>query len=63
MSAIYFGQIAPVWNNFSKFVHVLHNEHDYQQAVEINSHINVVHLVMPVGDFWLARQPAPGITI
>ena len=35
MSAIYIEQITPVWNDFSKFVHVLHNEHDYQQAVEL----------------------------
>ena len=27
-------EITPVWNNFSKFVHVLHNEQDYEQAVE-----------------------------
>jgi hypothetical protein len=39
MSAVYLDQITPVWNNFSKFVHVLHNEHDYEQA-QINSHIN-----------------------
>ena len=35
MSAVYLEQITPVWNNFSKFVHVLHDEHDYQQAVEL----------------------------
>ncbi len=35
MSAVYIEQITPVWNDFSKFVHVLHNEHDYQQAVEL----------------------------
>ncbi|MDP2901699.1 MAG: hypothetical protein Q8N96_01125 [Methylovulum sp.] len=35
MSAVYLEQITPVWNNFSKFVHVLHNEHDYQHAVEL----------------------------
>ncbi len=35
MSAIHIEQITPVWNNFSKFVHVLHSEHDYQQAVEL----------------------------
>jgi len=35
MSAVYLEQITPVWNNFSKFVHVLHNEHEYQQAVEL----------------------------
>ena len=35
MSAIYLDQITPVWNNFSKFVHVLHNEQDYEQAVEL----------------------------
>jgi HTH-type transcriptional regulator/antitoxin HigA len=35
MSAIYLDQITPVWNNFSKFVHVLHNEQDSEQAVEL----------------------------
>jgi HTH-type transcriptional regulator/antitoxin HigA len=35
MSAIHIEQIPPVWNNFSKFVHVLHSEQDYQQAVEL----------------------------
>lgn len=35
MSAVYIEQITPGWNDFSKFVHVLHNEHDYQQAVEL----------------------------
>ena len=35
MSAIYLDQITPVWNFFSKFVHVLHNEQDYEQAVEL----------------------------
>ena len=35
MSAIYLGQMTPVWNNFSKFVHVLHNEQDYEQAVKL----------------------------
>ena len=43
MSGIYLDQITPVWNNFSKFVHVLHNEHDYEQAVELlDSLIDVV---------------------
>lgn len=43
MAAIHLEQITPVWNNFSKFVHVLHNEHDYQQAVELlDSLIDVV---------------------
>jgi HTH-type transcriptional regulator/antitoxin HigA len=43
MSAVYIEQITPVWNDFSKFVHVLHNEHDYQQAVELlDSLIDVV---------------------
>ncbi len=36
MSAIYIEeQIMPVWNDLSKFIHVLHNEQDYQQAVEL----------------------------
>lgn len=35
MSAVYIEQITPVWNDFPEFVHVLHNEHDYQQAVEL----------------------------
>ena len=43
MSAVYLEQITPVWNNFSKFVHVLHNEQDYEQAVELlDSLIDVV---------------------
>jgi HTH-type transcriptional regulator/antitoxin HigA len=43
MSAVYIEQITPVWNDFSKFVHVLHNEHDYQQVVELlDSLIDVV---------------------
>ena len=43
MSVIYLDQITPVWNNFSKFVHVLHNEQDYEQAVELlDSLIDVV---------------------
>lgn len=43
MSTIYLDQITPVWNNFSKFVHVLHNEQDYEQAVELlDSLIDVV---------------------
>lgn len=35
MSAVYLEQIIPVWNNLSKFVHVLHSERDYAQAVEL----------------------------
>ena len=35
MTAIQLEQITPVWNNFSKFVHVLHNEADYNQAVAL----------------------------
>ena len=35
MSAVYIENITPVWNDFSKFVHVLHNENDYQNAVEL----------------------------
>lgn len=35
MSAIYIEQITPVWNDLSKFIHVLHNEQHYQQAVEL----------------------------
>ena len=43
MSAIFLEQITPAWNNFSKLVHVLHNEHDYEQAVELlDSLIDVV---------------------
>ena len=43
MSAIYLEQITPVWNNFSKFVHVFYNEQDYEQAVELlDSLIDVV---------------------
>jgi len=35
MSAVYLEQITPVWNDFSKFVHVLHNEKDYEEAVSL----------------------------
>lgn len=35
MSAIYIEQLTPIWNDVSKFIHVLHNEQDYQQAVEL----------------------------
>lgn len=35
MSAVYIEQLTPVWANFSQFVHVLHNEQDYNQAVEL----------------------------
>jgi len=43
MSAVYLEQITPVWKNVSKFVHVLHSEPDYQQAIELlDSLIDVV---------------------
>ena len=43
MSAVFLEQITPAWSNFSQFVHVLHNEQDYQQAVELlDSLIDVV---------------------
>jgi HTH-type transcriptional regulator/antitoxin HigA len=43
MSAVYLEQITPVWNDFSKLVHVLHNEQDYTQAVALlDSLINSV---------------------
>jgi HTH-type transcriptional regulator/antitoxin HigA len=36
-------QIAPAWCNLSKFVHVLHCERDYEQAVSLlDSLIDVV---------------------
>lgn len=35
MSAVYLEQIAPAWNHLSPFVHVLHSECDYQQAVAL----------------------------
>jgi len=35
MSAVYLEQITPVWNNLSKFIHVLHSESDYNRAVEL----------------------------
>lgn len=28
-------QVTPAWNDFSKYVHVLHNEQDYKEAVEL----------------------------
>ena len=43
MSAVYLEQITPVWNDFSKFVHVLHNEEDYTKAVSLlDSLIDIV---------------------
>jgi HTH-type transcriptional regulator/antitoxin HigA len=43
MSAVYLEQITPVWNDFSKFIHVLHTEQDYEQAVALlDSLIDVV---------------------
>lgn len=35
MSAVYFDQITPVWNDFSKYVHVVHNEDNYETAVSL----------------------------
>jgi HTH-type transcriptional regulator/antitoxin HigA len=35
MSAVYIEHITPVWNDFSKYVHVLHNEEDYEKAVSL----------------------------
>ena len=35
MSAVYLEHITPVWNDFSKYVHVLHNEDDYEKAVSL----------------------------
>jgi hypothetical protein len=35
MSAVYLEQITPVWNDFSKFIHVLQSEQDYAQAVAL----------------------------
>lgn len=35
MPTVSLEQITPAWSNFSQFVHVLHSEHDYQQAVEL----------------------------
>ena len=32
-SAFYLEQVAPIWKDFSTFVHVLHTEQDYEQAV------------------------------
>ncbi len=43
MSAVYLEQITPAWTDFSKFVHVLHNESDYEKAVSLlDSLIDVV---------------------
>jgi HTH-type transcriptional regulator / antitoxin HigA len=43
MTAVSLEQIAPAWNSFSQFVHVLHDEQDYQQAVQLlDSLIDVV---------------------
>lgn len=33
MSVVYFEQIMPAWNNLSPFLHVIHNEKDYERAV------------------------------
>lgn len=35
MSTIVIEKIIPIWNDFSRFVHVLHNEQDYKQAVAL----------------------------
>lgn len=43
MAATYIEQLTPVWGDFSKFVHVIHDEADYQQAVELlDSLIDIV---------------------
>lgn len=43
MTLVSLEQIAPAWSNFSQFVHVLHDEQDYHQAVELlDSLIDVV---------------------
>lgn len=43
MSAVYLEQIAPVWANVSKFVHVIHDEKDYEKAVSfLDSLIDMV---------------------
>ncbi|MEI6745329.1 MAG: hypothetical protein WCL34_05160 [Methylococcaceae bacterium] len=43
MSAVYLEQLTPVWNDFSKFIHVLHNERDYKKAVSLlDSLIDIV---------------------
>ena len=35
MSTVYLEHITPVWNDFSKYVHVLHSEDDYEKAVSL----------------------------
>ena len=35
MSTVYLEHITPAWNEFSKYVHVLHNEDDYEKAVSL----------------------------
>ena len=35
MSAVYIEHITPAWNDFSKYVHVLNNEEDYEKAVSL----------------------------
>lgn len=35
MLAVPIEQIIPLWNHFSKFLHVLHTEPDYQYAVAL----------------------------
>lgn len=43
MSAVYLEQITPVWNNLSQFIHVIHNENDYNKAVSfLDSLIDIV---------------------
>ena len=43
MSAVYLEKITPVLNDISSFIHVLHTEQDYQQAVTLlDSIIDVV---------------------
>ncbi len=43
MSASYIEQIIPMWTRFSKYVHVIHSEQDYEQAVELLD--NLIDLV------------------
>ena len=35
MSTVYLKHITPAWNDFSKYVHVLHSEDDYEKAVSL----------------------------
>ena len=56
MSAIYLDQITPVRNNFSKFVHVLHNEHSMFKFLNF-LHTDPLRITQQFGT--VAKPPVP----